>query len=309
MDAVKIVKAARLTLRPLHLNDAEALYAVYHDAETMRFWDTVPHATVSDTRAMIERMVDGRSCWWTIYLGESDIGIGNVGYLGNVGAPGLGYILHRAYWRQGYMTEAVQAALDYGFTELQLDRVELWIDANNVPSQQVAAKVGFKRRGRFRQKYSHQPQSHEKLVYGLTRREWRPDVFSGSWSPAYLPPYSLQPILAVRDVKAAAEYYCDQLGFSVDWLYGDPPTHGAVSCSEWTAEGAHIQFTQAQAVASSGPSVDLYLFMGPDIDAWYQRYSAQGVQIERELATYPWGMREFSVRDCNGYLLRFGTPG
>ena len=35
---------------------------------------------------------------------------------------------------------------------------------------------------------------------------------------------------------------------------------------------------------------------------------AHGVEIVRALDSFSWGMREFSVRDPNGYVLRFGTP-
>ena len=303
-----VIQTERLVLRPLTLTDVDDLYAVYSDSATMRCWHTPPHAIPDDTRTMVTQMLREEACWWTICVGEAQVGVGNVGYLGNVGVPGMGYILRAQDWRQGYMTEAVQAALAYGFNTLELERVELWIDQNNAASQALATKVGFTRRGRFRQKYPHAAQSHETVVYGLYRYEWRQGSSQPLERAAQPQIYSVQPILAVPDVKATAEYYRDHLNFTIDWLYGEPPTFGAVSCKEWTPEGAHIQLTQTTAMLSAPQMISLYLFMGQDIDQWYQRYRAQGVQIERELNTYPWGMREFSVRDCNSYLLRFGTP-
>jgi uncharacterized glyoxalase superfamily protein PhnB len=52
----------------------------------------------------------------------------------------------------------------------------------------------------------------------------------------------------------------------------------------------------------------LYICVGPNVDKLCESYRANGVQIERPLTSHPWGMREFAVKDCNGYLLRFGTP-
>jgi RimJ/RimL family protein N-acetyltransferase/uncharacterized glyoxalase superfamily protein PhnB len=292
------------------VDDAAALHAVYSDDDAMRYWDTPPHATLDDTRACIERELSpDAACWWALSLDAAGPALGVVGYLGNPDVPGMGYILHPHYWRQGYMSEAVRAALDYGFTALGLDRVELWINDDNLPSQRLAASLGFALRGRFRQRYHHHAHAHEKLVYGLHVSEWRDGALA---TPAHTPPnsvYSLQPILAVPDVQAAAAFYRDQLEFTVDWTYGDPPTHGSVSLGEWTTQAARIQLSHTDEPFDAATAVALYIFVGPDIDARYARYQERGVTIARELATQPWGMREFAVRDRNGYLLRFGTPG
>ncbi len=308
LKANRIIKTDRLILRPLTLSDADELYLVYSNVEAMRYWDTPPHGSVSDTRAMIDTMRHEKACWWTIGRQQHNRAIGAVGYLGNLGVPGMEYILHPDSWRQGYMTEAVQAALDYGFAELQVDRVELWITEDNFPSQQLAQKIGFIRRGRFRQKYQHHQASHDKIVYGMHSSEWRRPAEKTSYPQPHHQLYSLQPVLAVDDVMATAEYYRDQLGFTIDFLYGDPPTHGAVSCGQWTTESARIQLTQATADARRCASVTLYIMAGPDIDGLFEWYRARGVQIERPIASHPWGMREFAVQDCNGYVLRFGTP-
>lgn len=34
-----------------------------------------------------------------------------------------------------------------------------------------------------------------------------------------------------------------------------------------------------------------------------------GTDLIGEIVLQPWGMRELALRDCNGYLLRFATPG
>ena len=120
--------------------------------------------------------------------------------------------------------------------------------------------------------------------------------------------YSLAPILAVPDVLAAAEFYCDKLGFTIGFLFGDPPTHAGIHRGEWTNEGAHIQLTLTDQPLPPKPQVGFYVFMGEDVDGLFEQYQAAGVHIEREPTNEPWGMREFAIRDCNGYLLRFGRP-
>jgi RimJ/RimL family protein N-acetyltransferase/uncharacterized glyoxalase superfamily protein PhnB len=300
------IETERLILRPLAPGHAGALHEIYADSAAMRFWHEPPHRHAEQTRMMAERFIAGSERAWVLCRKPGEETIGLVYYLGiNNGHAGMGYILAPRCWGQGLMTEAVRGALEQGFAHLGADRVELWIDARNLASQGVAARTGFKRRGVFRQRYPHAVQSHETLVYGLRIDEWQPG--SASRSPPTIEAYSLNPILAVRDVVATAEYYRDKLGFAIAFLYGKPPTYGAVSISDWTGTGAGIHLSKADAPPPAD-GLALYLNVGPGLDRLYATYAARGVDLVGEVAQQPWGAREFALRDCNGYLLRFSTP-
>jgi len=56
--------------------------------------------------------------------------------------------------QQGYMTEALQAVLGFGFTTLNLHRIEALIAAENVPSLKLLLRNGFTREGVMREDYS-----------------------------------------------------------------------------------------------------------------------------------------------------------
>ena len=294
----------RLILRPLAVADADDLYDMYRRSDAMRFVDTPPHTSAAETRERVDEMLSGPGTAWTIRTAAEGPALGFVEYIGNAGVPGMGYMLHPDQWGNGYMSEAVRAALDYGFSEMGLDRVELWIIEQNTASLRLAERVGFGCRGRLRQKYHKDACGHDKIVYGITAEQWRTGQLPGNAQAAY----SLAPILAVPDVQAAAEYYCDKLGFTIGFLYGDPPTHCGIHRGEWTSEGAHIQLSYTDQPLPPKPQVGFYVFMGEDVDGLFERYRAAGVHIEREPTNEPWGMREFAIRDCNGYLLRFGRP-
>jgi uncharacterized glyoxalase superfamily protein PhnB len=55
------------------------------------------------------------------------------------------------------------------------------------------------------------------------------------------------------------------------------------------------------------PSGYLYIFVGSDIDGLFAAYKSRGVTIRNEPESYPWGLREFTIEDNHGHLLRFGT--
>jgi len=64
----------------------------------------------------------------------------------------LGYWIDVGHQRQGLMTEAVSAALSFGFGEARLHRVQVAIMPRNTASLRVAEKVGFRREG-FAERY------------------------------------------------------------------------------------------------------------------------------------------------------------
>lgn len=302
----RLLQTKRLTLRPLTVDDAASLFDAFRDVETMRFMDQPPHSEVEQTRDHLTQMITPGSCWWAITHHDNEQAVGFIGYMANTPIPGMGYLLRREDWRQGYMTEAITAALAYGFTTLNLDRIELWINDANIASQRLAETAGFTRRGQFRMKYPHDDVAHDKLVYGLYRYEWQARPERTIVRPRAC--YGLQPILAVADIQATVAFYCQQLDFSLEFLFGDPPDYGAVGWHDWSGDGAVIQLDQQPHLPPGRKDVGLFLFVGPEIDSLYTTYQNRGVTIVREIATQPWGLREFALEDCNGYVLRFGTP-
>jgi uncharacterized glyoxalase superfamily protein PhnB len=47
-------------------------------------------------------------------------------------------------------------------------------------------------------------------------------------------------------------------------------------------------------------------FVVSDADALYDYHRANGVEIVQEIGDRPYGLRDYTVRDLNGYSLTFG---
>lgn len=127
--------------------------------------------------------------------------------------------------------------------------------------------------------------------------------------PGELTPFALhgmQPVLGVPDVLATVAYYRDTLGFHVDFVEGDPPVHARV-CADptYASPTVHIRFEPLPPGAAVNPSVELWLHVGEGLDRLFARYRERGVEIVEEPADRPWGLRQFAIRDCNGYLATF----
>ncbi len=301
---VPVLQTERLRLRPLTLEDAPALFPMVSDPETMRFMPDLPHENPVVTRyRLTEEMSLAGARHWAVCRRDSNEPLGIVNYLGQTPIPGMGYILRRDQWGQGLATEACRAALAYGFDAVGFDRVELWINQHNHASMRVAQKLGFRLKSRLAQKYAHEANHHIMLVYGLRQDEWY-----GSPETA-VPPrlFRSEPVLMVHNVADTVAFYTEKLGFAVNFLYGDPPTHAAVSHGSWSGAQVTIQLTQVPPERTINPAGYLYIFTDAQIDALYAIYRQQGVDIVQEPQTYPYGMREFTVRDPNGHILLFGT--
>ncbi|HEX6915949.1 MAG TPA: GNAT family protein [Chitinophagaceae bacterium] len=75
--------------------------------------------------------------------------------------------------KKGYMTEALQAVLDYGFNQLNLHRVQALVDVNNTPSLRLLNRYGFTREGTMREDYVVNGISEDSDCYSLLKWEWR----------------------------------------------------------------------------------------------------------------------------------------
>jgi GNAT superfamily N-acetyltransferase len=111
-----------------------------------------------------------------------------------------------------------------------------------------------------------------------------------------------QAILAVADVVATVRFYREKLGFTDEWLWGEPPDFGGV---QWGSVGVMFCLQPALAAKVEGHQ---HAFMVSGIDQLHERHRQSGVQVLSPLEAKPWGLREYTVRDPNGYHLRFGEP-
>jgi [ribosomal protein S5]-alanine N-acetyltransferase len=129
-----IIETERLVLRQITHADVPALFNIYGDAETMRYY-APPYTTIEESHDDVQlhkrRFREKTGIRWGITLKGSalkgsDTLIGNCGYNPRVygNRSDIGYILSREHWRKGIMYEAVRAILPFGFHQLEINRIE-----------------------------------------------------------------------------------------------------------------------------------------------------------------------------------------
>jgi len=111
--------------------------------------------------------------------------------------------------------------------------------------------------------------------------------------------YKTVPFLPVRNLEETVNYYKDQLGFTDEWFWGSPPTDAGCHRNDLS-----LLFNENPALAEKVEGFELVMFVD-DVDAIYEEFkSRSAIEITTPIKDEPWGIREFTVRDINGYFLR-----
>ncbi|MEM9177165.1 MAG: VOC family protein [Myxococcota bacterium] len=117
-------------------------------------------------------------------------------------------------------------------------------------------------------------------------------------------PFGLQPVFQVRDVAASLAWYRDKLGFTIDFVEGDPPVHARiVGDPTYAAPTVHLRFEPLQSERAPFAGAEVWLHVDHSIDVLYDRYLERGVKIVLPIEDKPWGLRQFVVEDPDGYRL------
>ena len=128
-----------------------------------------------------------------------------------------------------------------------------------------------------------------------------------------MPTTALTPVapeLFVRDVDASIDFYAKSLGFTL--LRTDPPEGGRhffaeVALGEAVFLLAHQSLNPSEGGDPRGRGIHVRV-MVDDVDAVRARAREHDVPIAMEIGDRDYGLRDFTVRDPDGFAIRFAQP-
>ncbi|HPX97256.1 MAG TPA: GNAT family protein, partial [Thermotogota bacterium] len=85
----------------------------------------------------------------------------------------IGIFLGQPFWNKGLGTEAFQILIDFAFTELNMNKLKLFVFSFNKRAMRSYEKNGFKVEGVLRQEIFRDGQYHDEIVMGLLVSEWK----------------------------------------------------------------------------------------------------------------------------------------
>ncbi|HOA72351.1 MAG TPA: GNAT family protein [Phycisphaerae bacterium] len=176
-ERIMFYEGQRIYLRPLELEDELLLRKFVNDPANWRFLRNVQPLNGVREREWIESLgKSGTDYVFGITLKQGDrligvAGLHQVNWVNRSAVFGIN-IGDTTQQGRGYGREATQLVLRYAFEELNLNRVELSVYADNWRAIRLYQKVGFVAEGCARQARYSNGRYQDEYRFGILRSEW-----------------------------------------------------------------------------------------------------------------------------------------
>ncbi|WP_437984868.1 GNAT family N-acetyltransferase [Sorangium sp. So ce117] len=156
-----------VSLRPLCAGDLDAFMTWASDPEVTRslFWDS--YQDRERARRFLADVAESHPWFMAICLDATPVGAITLDRRSGAAScrAELGYVLARGHWGRGITTRAASLALDRGFADLGVARIEAYVDPDNVASMRVLEKAGMVREGHLRCYLMHRGAVRDRYLY------------------------------------------------------------------------------------------------------------------------------------------------
>ncbi|MRG93642.1 GNAT family N-acetyltransferase [Polyangium spumosum] len=173
------LETPRLVLRELVPADVETIFRIQSNPKVVRYFGRPAMTTIAEAEAKLglvfDAMRDGTGVRWGLSVKEGGALAGTCGFWRwdkDHRHAEIGYELAPEFWGKGLMVEALRPILRFGFTRMELHRVEANIDPANQASRRVLEKLGFKRDALMRENWLYDGKFTDSAIYGLLDREY-----------------------------------------------------------------------------------------------------------------------------------------
>jgi [ribosomal protein S5]-alanine N-acetyltransferase len=177
LDAFPILHTDRLDLIEIKQEHLGDIFKLFSDHRVTQFYNIVTLSEEGEAQKYLNwfcsRFADKAGVRWGISLkGDKGI-IGTVGFnnFTKRHRANLGYDLQAEFWNKGYVTEALEAVIEFGFQKLDINRIEAEVMQGNAPSERVLAKLGFTNEGILRQWMYWNDRHYDMTMFSLLQSD------------------------------------------------------------------------------------------------------------------------------------------
>jgi uncharacterized glyoxalase superfamily protein PhnB len=120
-----------------------------------------------------------------------------------------------------------------------------------------------------------------------------------------------EPQLFVTDIKRSCEFFQRKLGFSLVFVYGEPPYYAQVARDAAHLNLRHVERPVIESTVRDREeflSVSMTVATADEIKLLFLEFQSAGVAFTQTLKKQPWGAKNFIVKDPDGNLLLFAGP-
>ncbi|MBD3636948.1 MAG: GNAT family N-acetyltransferase [Crocinitomicaceae bacterium] len=168
----QLFETERLIVRQLSLSDHGTFHDLQSNPSVMQYTGQAPmneEESLADLQHVIAHYSDASSGFrvWGVYLKNSGENIGTGALISEKGQHEIGFRLREDFWKMGYGKELAQGLLEYGFDQLQFDKIFAEVDEQNEGSIKILDKVLDCIR-----KFHNPETDTDDYYYELTRNEY-----------------------------------------------------------------------------------------------------------------------------------------
>ena len=177
-----MLKGKRVILRPLHKSDITYFLRWYNDPEVLEYLAMYLPMTEIMEEKWIEEMASGQNGTRVHFVIEAIEG-NNTKPIGSIGLNKIDHrcqtaelgiaIGEKEYWSKGYGNEAAQLLINYGFNQLNLNRIGSCVFSPNRRSLKMHQQLGFVQEGQKRQAFFKNGKFMDEIIFGLLKKEWQ----------------------------------------------------------------------------------------------------------------------------------------
>jgi len=168
------LESERLIYRKFEKEDKNDLFSLRSDKRIMNFMDSPKHESILDSIRMIEDInasfYEKIGINWVIIKKMSNEFIGYFGFWRLIKQhcrAEIGYALKPEFSGQGFMKEAFDCLIYFGFKQLQIHSIEANVNPKNIKSIQLLEKKGFRKEAHFRENYLFEGKFIDSFIYCL----------------------------------------------------------------------------------------------------------------------------------------------
>ena len=176
----------RVRLRPVEKDDLPRFVKWFSDPELrVHLALYLPPNLAQEERWWERNLMAGDTQTWAIDAQPADMAVGPWVHIGSCGFQTVDWrnrtgevgivIGAEDYCNRGYGTDALATLVTWGFATLNLNRISLRVNVDNVRARRCYEKVGFQVEGCLRQEHYYAGAYHDVLIMAILREAWSSD--------------------------------------------------------------------------------------------------------------------------------------
>lgn len=173
------LQTERLILREIITTDAEGVFVIRGNYEVTKYNSGAAYTEIAQAENLIEGITEEyhaqKALRWGITGKADDCVIGMVGFNywnQTDNRASVGFDLAQAYWRRGFMREALRSILNFGFINVGLHRIEADASIYNIASIELLKSIGFQQEGIQRDQYYEDDTYHDLVMLAILETDW-----------------------------------------------------------------------------------------------------------------------------------------